>query len=197
MGIWSKLFGGTEEHERKGADPYVDAISNFAGSINPNNTGFAAKQAKKGLRALGEGDYDSNPTLSGYFAPIRDAYATSVREGSREAGMGVGAKFGEGNPVLAQRIQQLNEERARDAEGSAMSSMIPGLHSSLSNTYQQGQQNKVAMTGLKSNALQDALQAYLSKFYQTQTSGLIPALSGLAQGAGSMAMGFGGKKPGG
>src|SRR6185295_8793201 len=99
--------------------------------------------------------------------------------------MGVGAKFGEGNPVLAQRIQQLNEERARDAEGSAMSSMIPALHSSLSNTYQQGQQNKIAMTGLKSNALQDALQAYLSKFYQTQTSGLIPALSGLAQGAGS------------
>lgn len=200
MSIWTKLFGGSETKSYGGVGERADAIGDYANSINPNNTGFAAKQAKKGLRALGEGNYDSDPTLSGYFAPIRDAYSTSVREGERDAGMGVGAKFGADNPVLAQRVQQLNEERARDAEGSAMSSMIPGLHASLSNTYQQGQQNKIAQQGIKLDALNSALKGWLSQFYQHQEGGIIPAISGLAQGAGSMMMGFGGlggKKPGG
>jgi len=199
VSIWTKLFGGTETKTYGGVGERADKIGEYADSINPNNTGYAAKSAKRGLKALDRGEYDSDPTLSGYFAPIRDAYATSVREGSREAGMGVGAKFGADNPILAQRVQQLNEERARDSEGQAMSSMIPQLHASFSNTYQQGQQNKIAQQGLKLDALSQSLKGWLSQFYQQQQGGLIPALSGLAQGAGSMALGFGGmgKKPGG
>ncbi len=190
MSIWTTLFGGTQSREHAGANPYIDAISNFAGSINPNNTGYAAKGAKRGLKALESGEYDSNPALSGYFAPIRDAYATSVREGGREAAMGVGAKWGADNPVLAQRVSQLNEERARESEGQALTRMVPDLYNSFSNTYQQGQQNKIALTGMKGNALNDALKAYLAKFYQTESKGIIPGLAQAAGGAASMGLGF-------
>jgi hypothetical protein len=197
MGSMAAWFGGTTREKEKGAQPYVDAINNWAQGLNPS-LGVAGKTAKRGLRALESGDYDKNPALSGYFAPIRDMYATSVREGSRNASMGVGAKWGQDNPVLAQRVSQLNEERAREGEGQAMTRMIPELYNSFSNTFENARSGYRAEEAMQGQGLQSALQAYLSQFYNKQHGGILPAIAQMAQGAGSMMGGFGamgGAKP--
>jgi hypothetical protein len=193
----TKLFGGSTQEKTPGAQPFIDAINTWAGGIN-TSLGKAGKTAKRGLSALSEGNYDSDPNLSGYFAPIRDLYATSQREGERNAQMGVGAKWGSDNPVLAQRITQLNEERSREGAGQAMTRMIPELQGQLSNTYENARSGQRQAQGMQGQGFQAALQAWLSQFYQKQHGGIIPAISGLAQGAGSMMGGFGamgGAKP--
>lgn len=199
MGSMAAWFGGTTREKEKGAQPYVDAISNWAGGLNPS-LGIAGKTAKRGLKALESGNYDTNPMLSGYFAPIRDMYATSQREGERNAQMGVGAKFGQDNPVLAQRITQLNEERSREGEGQAMTRMIPELYGQMSNTFENAKAGYQRGEQMQGQGYQAALDAYLRQFYQKQHTGILPAIAQLAQGAGSMMTGFGGMsapKPGG
>lgn len=197
MGLWDRFFGGSEQRQTPGVTPFIDAIRNWTSGIS-TGIGKAGKGAKRGLAALEEGNYDSDPTLSGYFAPVRDAYATSVREGERSGAMGVGAKFGSDNPVLAQRINSLNESRSAEFEGRTLAGMVPALHQSFSNTLENARAGRRQSQGLQLSGLQSALQGWLSSFYQKQIGGLIPALSQAAGAAGSLAGGFGGGvRPGG
>lgn len=189
MGLFEKFFGGTSQSQIKGTSPYISAIQDFAGSID-TGPDKPTRQARKAISAFNEGNYDSNPRVSAFFAPIRDLYATSQREGARQASLGVGAKFGQDNPVLAQRIQTLNEERARDSAGQAMSSAIPAIHAQLYNEYGAGADRSARAQAMKGDALRTALEGYLNSWRQKSTPGIISALSGAAQGAASMGAAF-------
>lgn len=181
-------FWGSEQKQIPGASGYIDAISNWAKGINPK-LGPAGRIAKRGLQALDSGEYDSDPTVSSYFAPIRDMYATSVREGERNAQMGVGAKWGADNPVLSRRVGQLNEERARESEGQAMTRMIPALHESFANTFAQAKQGRMQEQGLQLSGLSDAMRGWLGSFYTKPStfSQISEPFSQLAGGAASVA----------
>jgi hypothetical protein len=188
------LLGGSTQKRTPGTEGFISNIQDWAKNIG-TTLSPVGRQAKRGLKAFKSGDYDSNPALSGYFAPIRDAYATSVREGERSATMGVGAKFGQDNPIVAQRISQLNEERAREGEGQALTRAVPALYQTMSDTFHQDAAQRDSRTAMQGQGLMAALQGYLSSFYQKQQGGLLPALSQAAQGAGALAAGF--SSPGG
>lgn len=186
-------FFSSEIKQTPGSSGYINAVSDWAKNLNPT-LDFAGRQAKKGLKALGSGNYDSNETLSGYFAPIRDMYATSQREGERNAQMGVGAKWGADNPGVAQRVTQLNEERSREAEGQAMSRMIPGLQETLGNQFNASANRRTQEEGLQLGGLTSAMDAWLRSFYQKPStfSQIMGPLAQGAAGAGSVLTGMNG-----
>lgn len=181
-------FFTSEQKQTPGAPGYIGAVSDWAKNLN-TGLDFGGRSAKKGLKALRRGEYDSDPALSGYFAPIRDMYATSVREGERASQMGVGAKWGADNPVLSQRVTQLNEERAREGEGQAMTRMIPELYDSMSNQFGQAKQRQLQSEGLQLSGLSEAMRAWLSSFYNKPStfSQIAGPLSQAAGGAAAVA----------
>lgn len=150
------------------------------------------------MKAWDAGNYDSDPALSSEFAPIRDMYATSIREGERAGQMGVGAKWGADNPALAQRVTQLNEERARESEGQAMTRMIPALQAQTAQQFGDSANRRTQEEALQLQGLSEAMKGWIASFYNQQKGGIIPALAGAAKAAAGVAgMGAGGASGGG
>jgi len=177
MGIWAKLFGGTETKQVEGIDPF---ISDLRGLADNASLGIAGKTAKRSLKAIGRGEYDSDPALAGFINPVRQFYNNAIEDNEREANMGANAMFGSFQPALSRRITELQNSRTRDAAGTQIAGMIPQIYSAASNTFQNAKNSK---DNLKLSSLSAAVQSFLNSFRQEQVGGIIPALSGMASAA--------------
>src|SRR5437868_4787540 len=77
MGLWEKLFGGTEQKQTQGTQPYLDAIGDYGASVG---IGKDAELGKHIMAAFADGNYDSDGTISSFLNPVRDLYNTTIRD---------------------------------------------------------------------------------------------------------------------
>lgn len=162
--------------ENPNARAGYQALEGFAGS---QGLGIAGRQAKRMLR---EGDY------SMFLNPIKDSYATSQREGEREATMG-GNAFQQGaQPALMAGLQSEARLRNQEGLGMALSSAMPQAFQTLSGVFQNAK-NEKDQTSL--SALQGAMQGRLGSGQFVNQPGFWDRFTQVLGAAGGMASGLG------
>jgi hypothetical protein len=125
-------------------------IANMAGLQNQAQQwgqgvglGFAGRQAKSVLKAMGQGNFDSNPIISAYLNPIRNQTETAKRDLIRRASMGVNRIAPGQQAGLLSAQTNLAANRADEQGGMAMQAMIPQLYGQMSNTYGQARGQRI------------------------------------------------------
>lgn len=125
-------------------------IANMAGLQNQAQQwgqgvglGFAGRQAKSVLKAMGQGNFDSNPIIGAYLNPIRNQTETAKRDLIRRASMGVNRIAPGQQAGLLSAQTNLAANRADEQGGMAMQAMIPQLYGQMSNTYGQARGQRI------------------------------------------------------
>jgi hypothetical protein len=104
--------------------------------------GRAGQQAKGFLKHFANGNYDSDPTIGVYLAPLRDQYSTMQRESNRAFGMGGLGMASGSQPALMARLKMLNEQQIAEQQGQAYANYLPQLYSQQAGIFQNAQNSR-------------------------------------------------------
>lgn len=188
MGWWSgsyKLMPGVSED--------IGRYSDLAGRARQYGEtvglGMAGRQAKGILKAMGKGDWDTNPVLGAYLNPIRNQMEVNRRELTRRAGMGVNRIAPGQQAGLLNAQTNLASARAEEGGNLAMQSMIPQLFETASGIYSGARGQRIGAEmgalGMESDIDRAINEARMRGTYRT--GGLKGALGDIAGIAGAFA----------
>lgn len=152
MGIGSFLFGGPRM--LPGTQDDIGRLGDLAGRQRAYGEsvglGMSGHTAKGLLKAMGRGDWDTNPVLAAYLNPIRNQTAVAQAENERRARLGVNA-IAPGEQIgLLNAQTNLANQRAQQSGALAMAELVPQLYGQASNQYSAARGQRI---GAEQNAL--------------------------------------------
>ena len=185
MSFLTALFGGPTT-VTKPSDPNLENMIHGLYNYQPGNyTGY--RQDYKTLKIINSGqDVSSLPQLS----TLGNILATQNRERQRNLAMTSALGLG-GQPGLAAAIGQVGDLQAQDQAGNAYGNALVGLQNSIQGRLMQNSElNKQLGLQAQQAATGYGLGYYGQRYGIAQQPGLLGALSGAAQGAGSILQGL-------
>ena len=188
MGLFTKLFGGTQYEQIPGAQAYIDRLYNFDPTAYGLKLGLGqvGKGAKADYKALRSGqDISKIAGFSGQLGAINSAYDTGDRARTREFMSNVALQNQPG--LAAAQAAELQRKSDQDRSGTiaqAAGGFYDRVSDTLNNAFQASQARRLAASGQKLQANQGALSGYLASMYQRQNPGLLNQIAG-AVGSGA------------